>query len=728
MSVIFNDNIFHLATPEVSYVFMLGEMGNLVHLYYGKKINDIDNIKSTIADFATAAQPREVTDDGGYLQTGDMPLEYPVFGNPDLRKPAFHANYKNGSRITKFTYLSHEIIKGKPEIQGLPSTYVEDDSEADTLILKMHDEKTGLVIEHIYTVYNCFNAITRRVRAVNGGSDNINISAIMSMSIDFENNDYEFMHLHGSWTRERHIDRIPLSHAGVTIGSSRGMSSHQQSPFFALLSKNATEESGEAYGFSFVYSGNFEAGAIVTHTNMTRVYMGINSFDFNWLLEPGETFEAPEVVMVYSDEGIGKMSRTYHKLYRTRLCRGRYRDETRPVLINNWEGTYFDFDEEKIVNIAKKEKELDIDLMVLDDGWFGVRNDDTTSLGDWVCNREKLPNGIEGLAKKVNDIGMKFGLWFEPEMVSPDSDLYRAHPDWCVHVEGRMRNLGRNQLVLDLSRDDVCDYIIAFMSDALSKASISYIKWDMNRGMSDFGSAKLPPERQCEFAHRYMLGLYRVLKTLTEKFPDVLFEGCASGGGRFDAGMLPYFVQYWTSDDSEAVERMKIQDGTSIVMPSSAMGAHVSAVPNHQNGRSAPLSTRGYTAMCGQFGYELDITKMPEEELEEIKEQVALYKSIRNVIQKGDMYRLRSLFSGNEVVWEYVYEDTVIVYIGVALYGIHMPPKKIKLAGLDKNARYKIRGTDIVYSGELLMNCGTLLDKDIDKDFGSAMIIFDKID
>lgn len=732
MAIEFYDSkkIFHLSTPGSSYVFMILSNGVPMHLYYGKRLDSIEGIEETYPyGGITGFSPCDIYIKDKQQSTDCLPQEYPTYGSADLRKPAFHAEYPDGSRVTKLAYVSHEIKKGKPGLSGLPATYVESDSEADTLELKLRDEKTGLVLVISYTAFNNADAVTRSVRVENNGDEEINIKAVMSFNIDFYRNDFEFMHLHGAWACERQVERVPVSHMGMKIESRRGSSSHNHSPFFALVDKNADEEHGEVYGFSFVYSGNFEAGVETDHNDMVRAYMGINSFDFNWLLKPGESFNAPEAVMVYSDEGIGKMSGVYHKLYRTRLCRGKYRDAERPVLINNWEATYFDFNEEKILNIAKKAKETGIELMVLDDGWFGKRDADNCSLGDWYPDTKKLPNGIKGLAEKVTALGMKFGLWFEPEMISPDSDLYRAHPDWCLHVEGRDRTVGRSQLILDLSRDDVCDYIIGFLSKALEEAPISYIKWDMNRNMSEIGSAKLPPERQSETAHRYMLGLYRVLETVTQKFPDVLFEGCSGGGGRFDAGMLYYFVQYWTSDDTDAYERMKLQDGTSIVMPSSTMGAHVSAVPNHQTGRTTPLETRGNTAFCGQFGYELDITKMSDEEIKTVAEQIKMYKSIRGVIQKGDMYRICSLFSGNKAVWEYVSEDknTVVVYVGTTMCHPNKMADRIRLRALDKDAKYAVRDSGEIYSGSVLMNCGAVFANGLFGDFASRIVVLDKV-
>ena len=434
--------------------------------------------------------------------------------------------------------------------------------------------------------------------------------------------------------------------------------------------------------------------------------MGINSFDFNWLLDSGESFTTPEAVMVYSKSGLGAMSRSFHNLYRNNLARGKYKNSIRPILINNWEATYFDFNEEKILDLASKAKELGIELLVLDDGWFGKRNDDKTSLGDWFTNTNKLPDGIVSLAKKVTDIGIKFGLWFEPEMVSPDSDLYRKHPDWCLHIDGRAKSMGRNQLILDLSRQEVCDYIVSAVSDVLKCGNISYIKWDMNRNFTEIGSAVVAPERQSEVAHRYMLGLYGILERIKLGFPDILMEGCASGGGRFDAGMMHYFDQFWTSDNTDATDRVKIQYGTSLVMPSIFMGAHVSAVPNHQTGRTVPFETRGLVAMCGQFGYELDITKISEIEAEEIKNQILLYKKIRTIVQFGDLYRIKSPFDGENTVVEFVSKDkkSVCLFCFTRLCAVQYNSEKVKLKGLMPNAVYKCE--DKEYSTDFLENFG----------------------
>ncbi|MGB3721144.1 MAG: alpha-galactosidase, partial [Hyphomicrobiaceae bacterium] len=540
---------------------------------------------------------------------------------------------------SELVYDSHRIVPGKPKLPGLPATYVERDDEAETLEITMKDPASGLAVVLSYTVFEKWNAIARSARLINNGSTAIEVQRALSMSVDFAHDRYDLLQLSGAWARERYVHRRPLVPGLQAVESRRGSSSHVQNPFVALLERGADEDHGGVYGVSLVYSGNFTAGVEVDQFHSPRLFIGINPFDFGWRLEPGESFQTPEAVLVFSAEGLGGMSRKYHDLYRSRLCRGTFRDKTRPILVNNWEATYFNFDADKIEAIARAGKELGIELFVLDDGWFGKRDSDNSSLGDWFVDRRKLPNGLEDLVQRVRNLDMQFGLWFEPEMVSPDSELYRAHPDWCLHIEGRRRTEARQQLILDLSREDVQDYIVKTISGILSSAPITYVKWDMNRNMTEIGSAKLPPERQRETAHRYMLGLYSVLDRITSAFPHVLFESCSGGGGRFDPGMLYYMPQTWTSDNTDAISRLKIQYGTSIVYPVSAMGAHVSAVPNHQVGRVTPLETRGHVALSGNFGYELDLTKFTEEEKEIVKAQIALYKEIRHLVQFGDFYR-----------------------------------------------------------------------------------------
>ena len=516
------------------------------------------------------------------------------------------------------------------------------------------------------------------------------------------------IHLSGSWARERHIVKKSVTHGCQSIESRRGASGHCENPFFALLRPDATEDIGEVYGFSLIYSGNFYAGVDVDQYDTARISMGINPFDFGWKLSPHTSFVTPEAVMVYSSHGLHDMSATFHRLYRTRLARGKYRDAVRPVLINNWEATYFDFNEEKLLHIAKDAAALGMEMFVLDDGWFGKRNDDTTSLGDWHVNEAKLPHGLNYLSEKINDLGMGFGLWFEPEMISEKSDLYKAHPDWCIHVNGRNKSLARNQYILDYSRKDVREAIILMLSNILKSAKISYVKWDMNRNMTEIGSALLPADQQMETMHRYILGVYEVMDTITSRFPDVLFESCSGGGGRFDPGILYYMPQNWTSDDTDGVERLKIQYGTSLVYPASAMTCHVSAVPNHQTGRVPGLSFRGDVAMAGNFGYELDVTKLSEEEKEQIKTQIATYKEIRNTIQYGEFYRLLSPFEGNFTSFLFVNEEKTeaVLFFYQVLTVPNSPFATLKLTGLDPAKEYELIELGKTVSGEQLMHFG----------------------
>ncbi|MES0855777.1 alpha-galactosidase [Geobacillus sp. G4] len=710
MAVTYNPQTkqFHLRAGKASYVMQLFRSGYLAHIYWGKAVRDVRGERRfSRLDRAFSPNP-DPSDRTFSLDT--LPQEYPAYGNTDFRAPAYHVQLENGSTVTDLRYKTHHIYKGKPRLNGLPATYVEHENEAETLEIVLEDALIGLEVTLQYTAYEKWNVITRAARFENKGGERLKLLRALSMSVDFPTADYDWIHLPGAWGRERWIERRPLVTGVQAAESRRGASSHQQNPFIALVAKNADEHQGEVYGFSFVYSGNFLAQIEVDQFGTARVSMGINPFDFTWLLQPGESFQTPEVVMVYSDQGLNGMSQTYHELYRTRLARGAFRDRERPILINNWEATYFDFNEEKLVNIAKTAAELGIELFVLDDGWFGKRDDDRRSLGDWIVNRRKLPNGLDGLAKQVNELGMQFGLWIEPEMVSPNSELYRKHPDWCLHVPNRPRSEGRNQLVLDYSREDVCDYIIETISNVLASAPITYVKWDMNRHMTEIGSAALPPERQRETAHRYMLGLYRVMDEMTSRFPHILFESCSGGGGRFDPGMLYYMPQTWTSDNTDAVSRLKIQYGTSLVYPISAMGAHVSAVPNHQVGRVASLKTRGHVAMSGNFGYELDITKLTETEKQMIKQQVAFYKDVRRLVQFGTFYRLLSPFEGNEAAWMFVSADrseALVAYFRV-LAEANAPLSYLRLKGLDPNQDYEIEGLG-VYGGDELMYAGVAL-------------------
>ena len=712
MSITFDEKekVFHLATQNTSYIMRVLKDKYLSHVYWGKKMKtpDMEN-----------AQLNRWTCFDALPETGDKSYsldfvcqEYPTGCGTDYRIPAIQAVFSDGSRAVELIYDSYRITSGKPCLKGLPAAYTEEDSEADTLEIVLTDILKSMKVVLMYTAYNEIDVITRSVRIINESSERILLEKVMSANVDYETSRYDLVTLSGAWGRERHIERNCLRSGIQSVESRRGASSHQLNPFFALASKNADEDHGEVYGFNLIYSGNFSAGVEVDQLFKARAYIGINDYDFSWLLESGESFQAPEAVLVYSAYGFGEMSRTYHRLYRKRLVRGRYRDAVRPILANNWEATYFDFNEEKILELAKTASELGIELLVLDDGWFGKRNSDNCSLGDWYADKEKLPDGIGELAKKVNEQGIQFGLWFEPEMVSPDSDLYRAHPDWCIHIPGRERTECRSQLTLDLSREDVCDYIIKAVSQVLDEADISYVKWDMNRHMSELGSAGLPAERQKEMPHRYMLGLYRVMEEIVSSHPDVLFESCSGGGGRFDPGMLYYMPQTWTSDDTDAVERLYIQYGTSLAYPISAMGSHVSAVPNHQAGRVTPLSMRGDVAMSGNFGYELDLTAFTEEEKEEVKMQIQQYKELRTFIQFGDMYRLESPFEGNTAAWQFISEDKRDIFAAYfrILAKVNPGISRMKFTALEEDAVYEIVGEDKRYSGDELMNIGLVVD------------------
>lgn len=697
---------FNLSTSKTSYVLKVLGSNHVAHVYWGKKI------KAKNLDYVLRSKNW-----GSFLTNTDniddfmlemTPQEYPGYGSTDLRTPAVELQFSDGTSATDFRYESHNIYVGKNKLNNLPATYVEDENEAMTLELTLVDSLKNVKLILSYSVFEEFDAITRSVKIINESNEDVNINRVLSANVDFRDSDYELLQLSGAWARERHIIRKEIRSGSQSIESRRGSSSHAQNPFMALVRKDTTEQHGEVYGFSLIYSGNFLANVEVDMYENARVQIGINPFDFTWLLKSKEEFTAPEAVLVYSNEGLTGMSHIYNCLYGKRLCKGKYRDEVRPILINNWEATYFDFNETKIKEIAREATNLGMELFVLDDGWFGKRDDDNSSLGDWFVNEEKLKGGLNQLATEINEMGLQFGLWFEPEMVSPISELYKEHPDWCIHIPGRNRSEARRQLILDYSREDVCNYIIEKISEVLSSAPISYVKWDMNRNMSEIGSAKLPANRQREVAHRYILGLYKVLEEITTRFPDVLFESCSGGGGRFDPGMLYYMPQTWTSDNTDAIERLKIQFGTSMVYPNASIGCHVSAVPNHQVDRITPIETRGVVAMSGNFGYELDITKLPESEKEIIKEQVKLYKEIRETIQFGKCYRLSSPFENNDIAWMFISKDCEEIIVSF-VRTLAKPNSKfisLKLVGLDESSKYEILGENIIVGGDELMNIG----------------------
>lgn len=683
--VLSKSQTFHLTdNSHFSYILKIAEdpaAGKTLHqIYWGAAVSD------GCLDYLCDEYQMDLASFDAFTQV--PPFAYPTSGRGDYRPAAIRAVGEDGNDCTLLTYQGYEVRAGKPVPAGLPHVYTEDDAEANTLIIRMKDEKTGLAVALCYTVHEKLHTLTQSVRLENNGTHTVTLYNPASASVSLRGG-YDMLHLQGAWIKERSIERIQPMHGIREISSNRGASSHQHNPFVALLRADTTEFTGDCYGMALVYSGSHRMLVEQNAFGYTRFVGGVN--ECTWKLEPGDAFQTPEMMLVYSDAGLNGMSQLFHTMIRTRVCRGFWRDQPRPVLVNNWEATYFDFNTDKLLGIAQKAAQIGAELLVLDDGWFGKRNSDNCSLGDWVVNEEKLPGGIGLLAEKVNELGLKFGLWFEPEMISPDSGLYRAHPDWCLHVPDRPRSERRQQLILDMSRKDVQDYVIDAVSSVLDSANIEYVKWDMNRNFTEAGSAMLPADRQGELHHRYMLGLYRVLEEITSRFPEILFESCSGGGGRFDAGMLYYMPQTWTSDDSDAVERLSIQYGTSVAYPPAAMGAHVSAVPNHQVGRVTSLAFRGHVAMSGNFGYELDLTALSSEELDEMKEQILFIKKHRRLTQQGRFTRLASPFEGYITAWQFasVDQDELLVCMFRRYAKAGAENEFIRIRDVDVNAWYE---------------------------------------
>lgn len=704
MNIIFyeQNRVFKLDTPNSSYMIKIADTdGFLLHMYYGRRLSDTctdDLCRLEQHPFVPSKNERERA---SFMDCA--PFEYPCHGLGDYRDDAFSVLNPDGHTATSFSYRSYKIYNGKPGITGMPATFGTEE-ECETLEITGEDAANGLEITCIYSVFKDTDAIARSVRIKNLGKyESIKLTKVLSSCTDFYGEDYDTIFLHGSWARERIIDRKPLGYGKHYVSSLRGESSHQEHPFIGLLAKNADEDNGEVYGFNFVYSGNFIAQAEKSQFDSVRVLMGINPVDFGWNLKAGEVFEAPEVISVYSTQGLGGMSRSFHDLYRKHLIRGKYKDRKRPILINNWEATYFDFNTEKLISIAKKASELGIEMLVMDDGWFGHRNDDSTSLGDWYVNEEKLPGGLKPLVDEVNKLGMKFGIWMEPEMISPDSDLFRAHPDWAIQIPGRDPVKSRAQLVLDLSRKEVVDYVYERVSGILKSANIEYLKWDMNRQITDLGSYGLSSEAQGELFHRYVLGVYELQERLINDFPNLLLENCSGGGARFDPGMLYYSPQIWTSDDQDPIERIKIQQGTALIYPLSTMGAHVCDCPNHTTGRTTPFETRGYVALAGTFGYELDVTRIPKEDQALIPKQIAMYHKYNELVRTGDYYRIASFTDNHEWdAWEVVSPDKSEALLTVVnvMARVNMKSRPVKLKGLDLQKKYTVTFIDINANGQ----------------------------
>ena len=714
--------VFHLCNNQISYLIEVEEHGYLAHLYFGKKINHYSGHYQYVRDMRSFGPYPEAADHDTFSLDTVM-LEYPGYGFGDFREPAYNFKLKDGSRITDFRYDSFEIVQGKCAIEGLPHLYTNQATEAETLIITLKDDVAQLRLKLNYTIYQDYATVIRSITLINDSAETVEINQLASQALDFPNRSFELIHLNGAWGRERQLTREKIEIGTKVLDSKRGSSSHHQNPFVTLVEPTTTEFQGEAYGFCLVYSGNHQTVIEKDNYSQTRVVMGMNPFNFAWQLPAGESFHSPEVVNVYSNQGLNQMSKTYHDLFNHHLIRGEHQLKERPVLINNWEATYFDFDDAKIHGIVDEAQALGIEMFVLDDGWFGERKDDHRSLGDWYEFEGKLEQGLEGIAQYVHDKGMKFGLWFEPEMISKDSDLHRAHPDWVLSVPGRPRSLSRQQHVLDFSRADVRDHIYQQMTAILDRVPIDYIKWDMNRNMTEVYSLLLDPEMQGEVSHRYILGLYEFMEKLTQAYPHILFESCSGGGGRYDAGMLYYMPQTWTSDNTDPIARLKIQYSTSLVYPISTMGAHVSAIPNHQTGRETSLDIRGNVAMSGVLGYELDLTTLSEEEKALIVKQVDFYKEHRQLLQFGDFVRLKSPYEENEVAWMFVSKDKkeAIVFYFRVLVEASAPYVTLKLAHLDETLEYQI--ANHVISGDALMNIGMYIDPKLHGDYATQAFI-----
>jgi alpha-galactosidase len=705
------DRIFKLDTPKSTYMIGIVDDENFLgHIYYGKRVIDEDLSYLLRTDNGAKVPSRNNRDRVSFMDS--FPMEYSTHGIGDFRETCLSVKSKLGHSACSLAYVTHSIYPGKPKLEGLPSTFGDSES-CTTLEICCEDKVLKLQIILIYTVFEKLDVITRCVRIRNASEDSIHLTKVLSACIDMDNRDYDMLTLYGLWSRERMINRRRITDGKQLISSLRGVSSHQEHPFLAIMDKDANEDQGEVFALHLVYSGNFMAQAEVSQFGLLRATIGINPVDFSWKLEKGESFTSPEAVLVYSSEGIGQMTRIFHDLYRNHLIRGEYRDKKRPILINNWEATYFDFDSEKLLSIAREASRLGIEMLVIDDGWFGARNDDNCALGDWVVNEEKIKGGMKKLATEINQLGMKLGLWFEPEMISPNSDLYRAHPDWAIQIPGRVGALNRNQYVLDISRKEIRDAIYDSMSKVLRSANIEYVKWDMNRSLTDLGSACLDTDTQGELYHRYVLGLYELQERLVNDFPKLLLENCSSGGGRFDPGMLYYSPQIWCSDDTDAIERLSIQEGTALIYPLSAMGAHIADCPSHSNGRTTPFETRGYVALAGTFGYELDITKIPEEDRQLIPRQVAMYHKYNDLVRNGEYYRIASYQSNHEYDCIQVVskdkKEALVTYIQV-MARPNYSTRRVRLKGLCENTMYRIEETGMELSGGALMHAGLAID------------------
>ncbi len=699
------NNIFTLHTRNTTYQMKADQYRVLLHTYYGPRINGGDLSRLIqYADRGTSPNPNEAGHRRDYsLDT--LPQEYSTCGVGDFRLPSIEFEPADGSRLADLRYTGYELKRGKYALPGLPAFF--GGEEWETLVIHLIDSACKVSVKLYYGVLEARDLITRAVQVVNEGGKAVQLRRCASLCLDFQRGDLDFITFDGCHAQERNLNRAPLRQGVQSVESVRGTSSHHHNPFVILCDHDANEDYGVCYGAMLVYSGNFLAAAERTQLENNRLLLGLNPYHFCWTLEPGASFTAPEAALVCSPCGFGQMSRQFHRAIRENLIHDPYEGKRRPVLINNWEATEFNFDAEKLVSIAKAAAPLGIELFVMDDGWFGVRDSDFGGLGDWTVNEEKLPGGLGALVPRIRELGMSFGIWIEPEMISEDSGLYREHPDWALEAPNRPFARGRSQLVLDFSRKEVRDHVYGAIKQVLNSSDITYVKWDMNRSLTDVWSAALPAGRQGELFHRFVLGVYDILEQMRRDFPHILIEGCCGGGGRFDAGMLYYTPQIWCSDNTDAIDRLRIQYGTSFCYPISAMGAHVSAVPNGLTGRSVSMGTRGVVAMAGTFGYEMDLNHTTEEEKELIKRQVAFFKEHYDLIQKGDYYRLTDPFQSPFTAWEQVSPDRREALVSLVSHATHAssPFRAVRLRGLDPDAQYRVNGED-VWSGDVLMEAG----------------------
>ncbi|WP_449073520.1 alpha-galactosidase [Ruminococcus sp.] len=703
--------IFTLETDHTMYQMQADAYGVLRHLWYGAKTGCDMSYLQDYPDVGFSGNIYAAGNDRTYsLDT--LPLEYAGAGVGDFRVPAVAAVHADGSSALDLRYYSHTVKPGKYGIEGLPAVYAAED-EAETLEVVLRDTASAVEVTLLYAVLPALDLVTRCARIRNLGETPVTLTKAASLCLDISRGSWEWVHFHGRHAMERQMERRLLFHGIQEIGSTRGTSSHHQNPTVLLCTPDCTETAGACIGAALVYSGSHQTRLECDQLGQVRMVMGIHPDLFRWELKAGETFSTPEVMLSYSDTGLETLSHHFHQAIREHICRGKYQLAERPVLINNWEATYFGFDTEKILHIAEEAARLGVDMLVLDDGWFGKRDDDCSGLGDWFVNETKLSGGLHDLVEKIKGMGMRFGIWFEPEMISEDSDLYRKHPDWAIRIPDRAPMRSRYQLVLDMANPEVQEYLFRVMSDVLHSADISYVKWDMNRSISDWYTRTLPADRQGEMPHRYVLGLYALLERLTAAFPDVLFEGCSGGGGRFDAGMLYYCPQIWCSDDTDAYERTKIQYGTSFFYPVSAVGSHVSTVPNHQTGRITPFETRGTVAMAGSFGYELDLNLLSDGEKQEVAEQIRQFKTYGPLIHNGKYYRLTNPMAEDAALWEFAAQDGGEVLVQGMLFHAeaNVLRRTVQLRGLDAEKRYRLDGTEQVYTGAALMAGGVLLPK-----------------